>query len=180
MITNNKIYKVLMMVWGLFSILPSFAQTQISEYQPGVTPEGAVYFLPKTAIRINLLVEKTTYKPGDFAAYAQRYMRLNDVSMEPSTQHRIIHIQMIPEGVADSTKAFAIKFNAKTVAANVALSDDGRLLAINAEPAPAQPLKPFVPAPRPKTINPRQLMNQEILSASSTAKMAELTADQSL
>ena len=23
------------------------AQTQISKYQPGVTPEGAIYFLPK-------------------------------------------------------------------------------------------------------------------------------------
>ena len=160
----------------LFPFLPLNAQTQISDYQPGVTPEGAVYFLPKTAIRINLLVEKTTYTPGDFAAYAQRYMRLKDVAMEPSTQHRIIRVQLIPEGVADSTKAYAIKFNAKTVAANVALADDGRLLAINAEPTATQPLKPFVPAPKQKPINPRQLMNQEILSASSTAKMAELTA----
>ena len=56
----------------LLACLPLSAQTQISDYQPGVTPEGAVYFLPKTAIRINLLVEKTTYTPGDFAAYAQR------------------------------------------------------------------------------------------------------------
>ena len=29
----------------------SLAQTAISDYQPGVTPEGAVYFLPKTAIK---------------------------------------------------------------------------------------------------------------------------------
>ena len=55
------------------------AQTQLAEYKPGVTTEGAVYFLPKTAIRFTFLVEKTTYTPGDFAAYAQRYMRLKDV-----------------------------------------------------------------------------------------------------
>ena len=52
------------------------AQTLLSQYRPGVTPEGAVYFLPKTALRISVLVEKTTYEPGDFAPYAQRYLRV--------------------------------------------------------------------------------------------------------
>ncbi len=33
------------------------AQTQLNEYRPGVTPEGAVYFLPKPALRISVLVE---------------------------------------------------------------------------------------------------------------------------
>ena len=152
------------------------AQTQLIEYQPGVTPEGAVYFLPKTAIRINLLVEKTTYKPGDFSAYSQRYMRLNNVSQEPNTQYRIINIKLMPVGVADSTKAYALKFNPKTVAANVALAEDGRLLAINADPKAEQPTMPFVPQKKKKRMEPRQLMNQDILSAGSTAKMAELTA----
>ena len=152
------------------------AQTQLTEYQPGVTPEGAVYFLPKTAIRINLLVEKTTYKPGDFSAYAQRYMRLNNVSQEPNTQYRIINIKLMPVGVADSTKAYALKFNPKTVAANVALAEDGRLLAINADPKAEQTTMPFVPQKKKKRMEPRQLMNQDILSAGSTAKMAELTA----
>ena len=35
----------------------SLAQTIISNYKPGVTSEGAVYYLPKTAIRITLQVE---------------------------------------------------------------------------------------------------------------------------
>jgi hypothetical protein len=152
------------------------AQTQLTEYQPGVTPEGTIYFLPKTAIRFNLLVEKTTYKPGDFSAYAQRYMRLNNVSQEPNTQYRIISIKLMPVGVADSSKAYALKFNPKTVAANVALAEDGRLLAINADPKAEQSTTPFVPQKKKKRLEPRQLMNQDILSAGSTAKMAELTA----
>ena len=35
------------------------AQTLLSQYRPGVTPEGAVYCLPKTALRFSVLVEKT-------------------------------------------------------------------------------------------------------------------------
>lgn len=154
------------------------AQTQLTEYQPGVTSEGAIYFLPKTAFRITMQIEKTTYKPGDFAAYAQRFMRLKDVAQEPSTQYRIINYQLMPIAVPDSTKKYAIKFNARTVAANVALSEDGRLLAINAEPTAIKESKPFQPYPKKQRMNPRQLLTQEILSAGSTAKMAELTAQE--
>lgn len=154
------------------------AQTQLTEYLPGVTSEGAVYFLPKTAFRITMQIEKTTYKPGDFAPYAQRFMRLKDISQEPSTQYRIINFQLVPFAVPDSTKKYAIKFNAKTVASNVALSEDGRLLAINAEPNAVKEPKPFVSYTKKKRANPRQFLTQEILSAGSTAKMAELTAQE--
>ena len=54
----------------------SLAQTVISNYKPGVTSEGAVYYLPKTAIRIHLLIENQTYTPGQFARYAEHYLRL--------------------------------------------------------------------------------------------------------
>jgi len=154
------------------------AQTQLTDYQPGVTPEGAIYFLPKTAFRITMQIEKTTYKPGDFAAYAQRFMRLKDIAQEPSTQYRIINYQVIPVAIPDTTKKYAIRFNAKTVAANVALSDDGRLLAINAEPTAIKEPKSFQSYPKKQRTNPRQLLTQEILSAGSTAKMAQLTAQE--
>ena len=51
------------------------AQTVTVPYQPGITSEGAVYFLPKTAIRITVQIEKTTYTPGYFFKYADRYLR---------------------------------------------------------------------------------------------------------
>jgi len=152
------------------------AQTQTSQYQPGVTAEGAVYFLPKTALRISVLVEKTTYRPGDFAPYAQRYLRLKDVPQEEYTQYRVISVGQTAIGVADTTKRYAVKFNPKTVAANLSLSDDGRLLGINSEAKDIALPAPFVAAEKAAPVNPRQFMNEEILAAGSTAKMAELTA----
>lgn len=152
------------------------AQTSVSSYHPGVTTEGAVYFLPRTALRISVLVERTTYEPGDFASYAQRYLRLQGVSLEPTVSHRVVSVTQTAFGQADQQKAYAVKFNAKTVAANVALADDGRLLAINAEPTAETQPAAFSPAPKPAPLNPRQFMNEEILSAGSTSKMAELTS----
>ena len=152
------------------------AQTATSYYKPGVTTEGAIYFLPKTAIRITVRVEKTTYTPGDFCKYAERYLRVKDVSPTPAVSYRIVSIFQEAFAEADTTKGYAVKYDAKTSAANVRLSDDGILLAINAEPLQQHLSEPFVPAPRRPFINPRQYMNEEILIAGSTAKMAELTA----
>lgn len=154
------------------------AQTASGYYKPGVTTEGAVYFLPKTAIRITVQVEKTTYTPGDFCKYAGRYLRIKDASPIPTVNCRIVGIRQEATAEADTTKGFAVKFDAKTSASNVRLSDDGILLAINAEPLQQQQAAPFVPTPAPAPINPRLYMNEEILIAGSTAKMAELTAQE--
>lgn len=152
------------------------AQTMLNDYHPGKNADGVVYFLPKTAMRLTLLLEKTTYTPGDFCRYAQHYLRLNDVAQQPSTSYRIISIALQPFGVADSTKGYQVKFNAKSVATNMSLTADGRLLAINAKPTAEAEPKAFVPAPKPAHVNPRQFMSEEILAAGSTSKMAELTA----
>ena len=152
------------------------AQTVTSAYMPGVTPEGAVYLLPKTGIKVTVQVEKTTYTPGELCKYAERYLRIKDASPTPSVSYRIINIRQEAYAVADTSKRYAIEFNSKTVATNVRLSDDGILLAINAEPNQLPVTKPFVAAPRPVSVNPRQYMNEETLAAGSTAKMAELIA----
>ena len=158
------------------SLFTSQSQTVSSLYQPGVTSEGAVYFLPKTAVNVTLLVEKTSYQPGEFCRYAERFLRLRDVSPESSVAYRIVGIKQYPVAVADTAKRYAVKFDAKTVASNVRLSDDGVLLAINTNPVENASVQRFVAAPRESLPNPRRFMSEEILSAGSTAKMAELTA----
>lgn len=176
MISMNVSRWVKVLPFYLFTLIPINAQTASSYYQPGVTTEGAVYFLPKTAINITIQVEKSTYTPGDFCKYAERYLRIKNVSSDPSVSYRITDIRQEAVAVADTTKGFAVKFDPKTSATNVRLSHDGILLAINAEPNQLPATQPFVPAPRVTLINPRQYMSEEILAAGSTSKMAELTA----
>jgi len=163
---------------SLLTAAAAVGQTSVSPYRPGLTGEGAVYFLPKTALRISVLVEKTTYTPGDLASYAQRYLRLTNVGLEPTVSHRVISVGQMAVGVADETKCYAVKYNPATVAANVVLSDDGCLLAVNAEADRPELPAPFRPAEREEAPNPRLFMGEEILAAGSTAKMAELTAQE--
>lgn len=167
---------------GLIGILACLAtganaQTQLSQYRPGVTPEGAVYFLPRTALRISVLVEKTTFQPGDFAPYALRYLRVQDAGQEPATSFRVIGITQTAVPVPDTTKVYSVKFDAKSVASRMTLSDDGRLLGLNVDDAADVVLPPaFAPAVRKEAVDPHQYLTEEILSCGSTAKMAELTA----
>ncbi|MBR1801354.1 MAG: DUF4831 family protein [Bacteroidaceae bacterium] len=158
--------------------LPVAAQTEIERFQPGVTLEGVNYFLPKTVFEVVLTAEKAVTKPGEFAAYADRYLRLKDVPTVESTQWTLKSLSLMPYGVPDSTKAYSIKLRAKTSAPLVSLTDDGLLIGINAEvsPEPAPALPQRVPAP--KALNGRDYMTHDILSAGSTAKMAQLTAEE--
>lgn len=162
----------------LFVLSSSFAQTEIEPFRPGVTLEGVNYFLPKTTFRVVLVAEKTVTVPGEFAPYADRYLRLNDVPTVESTTWTLKSLSLIPLGVPDSTKAYNIKVKSKTSAPLVSLTDDGLLIGINTEvkPDPAPVLPAAVPAP--KAVNGRNFMTHDILAAGSTAKMAQLTAEE--
>lgn len=143
------------------------------------TAEEAIsYYLPKTAIHINLLIEKTTYEPGQFAAYARKYMKLDNVQLAPSTTYRIIKTDMYAVAEPDSAKLFKLSIDSKHHVAKAVRSDSGLLLAINADAKSASPLPTFTPSPQKAFPNPKDYMSQDILSATSTAKMAELTANE--
>lgn len=170
---------LLFAVFSFSHFLPfATAQTEVSNFVPGSTLEGVNYFLPQTALRITVVCEKTLTTPGELNKYAFRYLRLNDVPTATSTAWSIKDVTIEPYGVPDKAKAYNVKVKSKTVAPLVSLTHDGLLLAINTEAAeeslPALPQS----VPAPALPNPRQYMNQEILSAGSTAKMAELCAQE--
>jgi len=169
---------LLIIACSLFLLAPSVAQTEIERFRPGVTVEGVNYFLPKTVFEVVLTAEKTVTKPGEFAAYADRYLRLKDVPTVESTTWTLKAVTLMPYGAPDSTKAFSIKLRAKTAAPLVSLTDDGLLLGVNvdATPDPAPELPQRVPAPKP--VNGRDFMTHDILAAGSTSKMAQLTAEE--
>ncbi len=158
------------------SIFTGRSQTAVSFYQPGITTEGAVYCLPKTALYISVKVEQKTYQPGTFCKYAQRHLKQDNVVQEPTTSYRVIDISQTPIGIPDTSKVYSIKFNPKTAASNFALSDDGILLSINATPKDVVLPDLFEPSAKPAPVDAQRYMTEDILSAGSTAKMAELTA----
>lgn len=142
------------------------------------TIEGTSYYLPKTAMKFTLTVEKTQYEPGQFAGYAQRYMKQDDVQLEASTTYRIVDTRMHNIAMPDTAKHFTLSLDKRYTISTVERTDNGQLLAINAEPKRVTEPAPFVPARKPRALNPRDFMNEDMLTAGSTAKMAQLIAQE--
>lgn len=156
--------------------LTTWGQPVSTQLKPGKVPEGTVYYLPKTAIHFHLLIEKSTYTPGTFRDYAERYLRLHPVGKEKKTDHRLLNLQMSQTGVRDTSKCFVANLKGKSATAEIHLSDDAVLLAVNDTPIPSQQPRPFVAAPKKTPSDPLLLLNGEARKAGSTARMAELTA----
>lgn len=138
--------------------------------------EGTGYYLPRTELLFTVKIEKTSYTPGEFAAYAEKYMKLSDVQMEPSVAYRIVDINLTSLGERDTSKFYVLPTASKYNINTIDIDDNGVLLAINAEPKKISTPTPFVPSPKPKAPNPHDYMNEDILAAGSPAKMAELCA----
>jgi len=152
------------------------AQTVIERYTAGGHPEGTFYYLPKTALRISILVEKTQYTPGSMCMYADKYLRVKNVRQNADVSHKVIGIKITPFAVADTAKCYTVRYNGKSVGTNMQLSDDGCLLAVNTETTVPDMPAIFKPSAKPQQPSPETYLSEEILSAGSTAKMAQLTA----
>lgn len=150
------------------------AAQDISSYLPG-EDEGIVYFLPKTALDINVIATHVTYQPGELCQYANQYLRINNVNTQPETHWEIKQIEVRSAGVPDSTKAYIIKLKDKSAMSQVELTNDGLIKAINTS-APERKAADYILEQPQKHENPRRYMTEDILLAGSSAKMAELTA----
>ena len=172
--------KYFRLLFGLFCFLPLSlaAQPEITVMQPGQVVDGTVYFLPKTTVQLHLLIEKQTYTPGEFARYAERYLRLSGIAQQTQVNHSIVRFDVSTVGVRDTSKCYMVRLKGKSKATEINLSDDGILLAVNEKPMKLVPHTDFHPSYKQRPINPMQLLSREALQAGSTAKMAELTAQQ--
>ena len=161
----------------LLCSITAMAQTTITTYNPGVSTEGAAYYLPKTAINISISTEKTTYTPGELCQYADRYLRITGISNKADSYHTITSATLTTEGLPDEKKLYHILFMPNTIAPMVSLTESGILRAINTvvpEHTAAQTVA--TPAATKPTTSVRSYMTEEMLMAGSKAKLAELVA----
>ena len=170
---------LLTLTFGLLTFFPSAAQTIVKDYEPGVSKDGIVYYLPKTAVEITLTAEKVSYIPGELCPYADRYMRITDVSDKEDVHYELLSASVAYRALADESKCYHIAYNNNSIAPQVALSEEGTLLSICAGELFAM-ASSDVSAPTTEAIwevkDASSYMTEEMLMATSKAKLAELVA----
>lgn len=163
---------------GIFLIATSvYAQTEVLTGVMHGKDYGVTYMLPKTTIEFTIQATKHSYTPGDYCQYAERYMRIEDVSAEPQVYWTLDNVEIKTKGVPDPAHVYFVKLKDKTTAPLMELTQEGIIRSINLPYSGIQPDTPQPPSqPAEQKTNPKKFLTEEILMASSTAKMAELTA----
>ena len=157
--------------------LVAMAQTTITTYTPGLSTDGAVYYLPKTALNVSVTVVKTTYTPGELCQYADRYLRISNISSKSDSYYTLQSASLTTEGLPDEKKLFHILFAPNSVAPLVTMTESCILQAINTSvpEVPQTQVAPVV-AESPKSSLYRSYMTEEMLMTGSKAKLAEIVA----
>ena len=171
--------KTLMIVCAALMAWGAKAQTQVTEFNPGVAANGVNYALPKTVLNVDASAQKVVYVPGEYAKYAERYLHIQGVSAESTTAWTLTTLDVYQTGVPDTSKVYTVKMKDKTVAPMAQLTESGILVAVNTQ---AELDGHALPAPHSThhRLDARQYLTEEILSATSAVKMAELTAQEIL
>lgn len=162
----------------IFSTIFLSALAATSALAGGEKPvDGLKYYLPKTSVRMQVLVEKTTTKPGQLADYSELYFKKPGVAAE-QTSYRIVGVNFLAQGVPDTDKQFTVAIDKKHSVLSVDCDANGTLRAINTKaPVCGKPAQ-FHQAPKPAPLNPRDYMSQDILTAANLPKMAQLVAQE--
>ena len=153
------------------------ALTSLSAYAGNDTTDGLSYYLPKTAVRMQLLIEKTTTQPGQLADYSELFFK-KQAPTSMQTSYRIVGINFMAVGQPDTDKQFTVAVDKKHSILSIDCDPNGTLRAINTKaPSCAKPQQ-FQQAPKPAPLNPRDYMSQDILAAANLPKMAQLVAQE--
>lgn len=170
--------KKLIIAAGLLMTTSAYAQTEVLTGVTRGKDYGVVYSLPKTQIELEIKANKVKYTPGEFSKYADRYLRLNNVSTDPEVYWELASVKVKSVGVPNGDATYFVKLKDKTVAPLMELTEDGIVKSINvpySQNSSAKKNTPTAPAGQ-MSANPRDFLTEEILMANSTAKMAELVA----
>jgi hypothetical protein len=133
-----------------------------------------VYYMPKTQLAITLSYDRIEKVPGVFYQYAERYLGTSNVTTEHTITYQLNNMTLGTHASADTTRAYEIPVHGAHNTHLVSLTQDGRLLGYNCEPAQHE-----CNISQPMIVNTscdkEQLLPllEEQLMASSTAKMAE-------
>lgn len=153
------------------------ASTALLSASAGEPVEGMAYFLPKTVVKVRLLVEKQTFVPGRLAAYSEKYLRTPN-RMEASEQYRICKADFYAASVPDTARHYTVPLDKKRTIVAVECDDRGILLAVNDKGVRSLPPAPFVPARRAAKPQPDRFMTGDMLAAGAVPKLAELVAQE--
>jgi hypothetical protein len=151
------------------------------------TANGMIYSLPRTLLEIEVDTKCTEEVPGPYFQYAERFLGTKDFIQEKNIRYELTGYRMFTKSVADTSQTYLISTGKKGKNIRLEFTSDGFLASINGKgTAPStHNLQPNnndksdeIPQLAEWNTDNTSLISKEMQQAGSTAKMAELAANQ--
>ena len=166
--------RILFILLSVLSI-PGTAQNGISPFLSGVN-EGITYSLPDTRIEVTVEAACITRIPGEFNKYAERFLRIGNAVSKQESYWELGDIQVSLSGKPNPEKMYTTKLGSAGTAANISKNDSGIIASINTKQSKAETPSGIPERKTREKIDAGRYMTEEMLQATSTARLAELTA----
>ncbi|MBN1251279.1 MAG: DUF4831 family protein [Bacteroidales bacterium] len=75
----------------------------------GIRNHAIMYFLPKTVIKTEIKLKKIVYKSGPFAAYAKRYLDIDNAFLKDEVKWEVEDINFFTYPIADTSQIYLIE-----------------------------------------------------------------------
>ena len=174
--------KKILFILLIINALQVNAQTNVVQVGKGEIPQNSIfYYLPQTEIVIEVSVKKVVKKNGMFANYAKRLLALNSVITSKSEDYELEKVSISYNIVPDTVKNFAVEINAKTTAYNLHLNSKKIIKGVNLSVLPSLENRTDLPIQEKADtaiIFDYSVLSEDVLIATSEAKMAEIVAKQ--
>lgn len=144
---------------------------------------GLSYYLPKTALYVDVELTKTITKAGLYAKYAERFLGRADAVQQDEVRFKIDRVSLATFPEVDKTEGYLMQFKSATTP-YIYLTPEGVICSVNETPKMEEFAQAQIkPLPASSVITPFASSNSTILSeefhlSGSTIKMAELVAKQ--
>lgn len=135
------------------------------------------YYLPLTAVRMSVLVEHSTFTPGELAAYSELYLK-EDVRSEAEESYKIVGVSFTTTALPDTARHYTVVIDKKHSLFSLSRDASGVLRAINTQGKAIEKPQRFQPAKTAKPLNPHDYMSQDILNSGNPNTMARMVAQE--
>lgn len=163
----------------------SFAQLLTEKLNTATdTARGIVYLLPKTILQVEVDTKCIQETPGMYFQYADRFLGMKEVIQSESVRYEITGFSLSTKTVPDASESYLISTGKKSRNIAIALTPEGYLKSINGKAEPETHQEKIIK----KSVNKddakkwemsgSSIFTKEMQQANSTAKMAELAANQ--
>ncbi len=135
--------------------------------QPVIAPEGIVYSLPRTGIKIIVKATQTLFAPGPYAAYADQLLGIRNAAVEKHSFWEIRKVSFEPFSTPDPEQIF--KTNS-LIMPLLQLSEEGCLVGFNTSSADSKATGPSTNSFPQKENDPGLTIQNAVVSANSSGR----------